>query len=194
VLIQARLINLITALAEDPERFATSADKPVLELHLAMSQAGVALGRFVVEGLEHDAAHYMPKIARVIVLLEQFRSIDSQTALRSELNIYHRLAESIVASRRSPLSNVAWHTIKIKVRPLAMEIERELNEIADAEVVSMRDGVEHIAHWTQALAFGSVAALAILIVLALVLAHTEARRISAPVARLCRATEALSQG
>ena len=162
------------------------------QLRLALSEAEAALGRFVVEGYENDASSYRRYIDRVRALLIPLEAASGQ--IPDQLNTLERLSESVIESRRSPRSNVAWHTISTRVAPLSADIASELAVIAEFEVSAMRSRVEQIAVWTRILSIFSVLALAVVVIFALFFSNTEARRISAPVTKLYRATEALKNG
>ncbi len=174
----------------------------ILKFQLVISQASAALGRFVVEGLDHDANIYHSNVNLGIDYLHTLQQSLSSTVfgeeplreLQRDLDIFQRLAESIIASRRSPRSNVAWSTIENMERPLATQIALLLDVLSANEVRMMRERVEQISSWTQALAIGSVLALMFMIIVAIILSHTEARRISAPISRLCRALEMVGKG
>ena len=116
------------------------------QLRLALSEAEAALGRFVVEGYEKDASSYRRHIDRIRASLLPLESASGQ--IPDQLNTLERLSESIIESRRSPRSNVAWHTISTRVAPLSADIASELAVIADFEVSAMRSRVEQIAMWT----------------------------------------------
>ncbi len=198
--------------AEDLQKLALSArsrsrSRPVrpsdiLKFQLAMSEVSAALGRFVVEGEEKDVEIYQQKIAEALDLLSLHTvnpatshvSEDHLLALHNDLEIYQKLAESIIASRRSPRSNVAWNTIDIRERPLANEIAQILEQLSAEEVFMMRERVSQIVGWTKALAAGSALALVLMIIIAIVLSNNEAKRISAPISRLCGAAERVGKG
>ena len=170
-------------------------------LRLGLSDAEAALGRFVVEGNEADATNYLDNIKRVRRLTAWLStgSITGSVSLlpvqiTEQLDALERLSDSIIASKRSPRSNVAWHTISTRVEPLSAEIASELAEIADLEVFTMRSRVEKIAIMTNVLSVFSTIALFVVVIIALVLSTIQARRISAPVTQLFRATEALKNG
>ncbi len=105
-----------------------------------------------------------------------------------------RLSSSIIESRQSSRSNIAWHNIGTKMAPLAAEIEEELATIANYEVATMRKRVDQVATWTNLLSVGSLIVLFILFVAALLLSNAAAKRISTPVTQLFRATEELKNG
>jgi len=178
-----------------------AAQESFFRLRLGLSEAEAALGRFVVEGHETDAANYLDHIKRVR-RLTAWLSTGSVTGSAStlptqiteQLDGLERLSDSIIASKRSPRSNVAWHTISTRIEPLSAEIASELAEIADFEVFTMRNRVEQISIWTNLLSMFSIIALFVVVFIALVLSNTQARRISAPVTKLFRATEALKNG
>ncbi len=189
------LVNAMDQLRYDQPHPATAALESFFQLRLALSEAEAALGRFVVEGFEADASTYLWQIERVRELLLSFESESSNSSpIAEQLSVLERLADSIIESRRSPRSNVAWHTISTRVAPLSTEIARELAVIANLEVTAMRGRVEQIAVWTNILSLCSILTLLVVVVIALVLSNTQAKRISAPVTQLFRATEALKNG
>jgi len=167
------------------------------QLRLAISEAEAALGRFVVEGVEADASNYdyhseRIEALRLILTLKAESPMPAQ--ISEQLDVLQRLAESIIASKRSPRSNVAWHTIGTRVEPLSAEIADELAQIADLEVSAVRSRVEQIATWTHIFSICSIIALFVVLAIALVLSNRQARRISAPVTKLFKATEAMKDG
>ncbi len=170
----------------------TLAIETLFQLRLALSETEAALGRFVVDGYESDAIAYKRHVDRIRTLLLSLES--GSDKITSQFTTLERLAESIIESRRSPRSNVAWHTISTRVAPLSADIASELAAIADLEVSAMRSRVEQVAAWTNVLSICSILALLIVIVVALVFSNAEAKRISAPVTQLFRATEALKNG
>lgn len=163
------------------------------QLRLALSEAESSLGRFVVEGVETDAASYHRHIGNVRSLLEPYDQAAADV-IRARLTTLEQLSGSIIESRRSPRSNVAWHTIGTRVEPLSVEIAKDLAAIADLEVFAMRNRVEQVAWWANVLSICSVLALLTVVVIALFFSNAEAKRISAPVTQLYRATEALKNG
>jgi len=170
-------------------------------LRLGLSEAEAALGRYVVEGDEADATNYLDHIKRVR-RLTKWLSTGSVTGsvsllpvqITEQLDALERLSDSIIASKRSPRSNVAWHTISSRVEPLSAEIAGKLAAISDQEVSAVRIRVEQIAFWINLLSLCSVIGLLVVVFLALVISNTQAKRISAPVIQLYRATEAMKNG
>ena len=196
-----KLVEKIDKLRYKQVNPGAATQESFFRLRLGLSEAESALGRFVVEGRETDATNYLDHIKRVRRLTAWLStgSITGTVSLlpvqiTTQLDALERLSDSIIASKRSPRSNVAWHTISTRVEPLSAEIAVELAAIADLEVSTMRNRVEQIAIGTNLLSVFSVIALFVVVIIALVLSTIQARRISAPVTQLFRATEALKNG
>lgn len=176
----------------------------MVEFQLALAQASAAIGRFVVEAKEEDITTYSQSISIAVAHLDTMidalpedKLIFSQVlwdGLRESISVYQRLVDSIIASRRSPRSNVAWHTISSKAQPLSNDISALLESLAEEEVLEMRTRAEQTATWTIALAVSAFIASIVLAAIAVWLSHGEARRIAAPISRLSRAIEQMGQG
>lgn len=188
-----KIVNDINTFSPKQKHSTPKAQKTLFELRLALSEAESALGRFVVEGNEADAADYQHQIKVVRLSLASF-DLSTYRKLDTQLNDLDRLSESIIDSRRSPRSNVAWHTISTRLAPLSVEIADKLAAIANHEVATMTDRVDQVATWTNWLSLGSILALLFVLIIALVFSNAEAKRISAPVTQLFRATEVLKNG
>ena len=196
-----KLVEKIDKLRYKQVNPGAAARESFFRLRLGLSEAEAALGRFVVEGHEADASKYLDHIKRVRRLTAWLStgSITGSVSLlpvqiTEQLDELERLSDSIIASKRSPRSNVAWHTISTRVEPLSAEIAVKLAAISDREVSAMRIRVEQIAIWTNLLSVCSIIALFVVVFLALIISSTQAKRISAPVTQLYRATEALKDG
>jgi len=190
-----QLASVIDEFRHSQPRHATVAIETLFQLRLSLSEAESALGRFVVEGLESEVSNYEQHIEAIHSNLDSF---DITSPIRFEishqLDILERLSDSIIESRRSPRSNVAWHTIGTRIEPLSAEIASDLAMIADLEVSAMRSHVDDISKWINLLTICSALALVLVLGIALVLSIAQAKRISAPVTELFRATEALKEG
>jgi len=196
-----KLVEKIDKLRYKQVNPGAAALESFFRLRLGLSEAEAALGRFVVEGKEADATNYLDHIkrARRLTAWLSTGSVTGSASLLPEqitdqLDVLERLSDSIIASKRSPRSNVAWHTISTRVEPLSAEIASELAVIADLEVNTMRNRVEQIAIGTSLLSICSAIALFVVVIIALVISNIQAKRISAPVTQLFRATEALKNG
>jgi len=171
-----------------------------LQLRISIAELDAALGGFVVEAQDTT----LPKIERAlqsIKLLVNDRVQTLATAepvasaeLAAELELIARLTDSIVASRRSPRSNVAWATISTHAQPLADEIASDLSRLAESETLAMHQNTAKIIGSTDTLRVFASLAFIVLGVLALMLARTEAMRISSPMVRLSRTAESVGQG
>ena len=173
-----------------------------LALRLAVANADAALGLLVVEGRVEDAAEFRRRFDRMRYALQNFEYLSpvieylspTSESLAHHIDGLEKLADIIVESRLSSRNNTAWYNIKNSITPLAQEISDELAAIADYEVATMRDRVDHVATWANLLSVGSLMALFILLVIALILSSSAASRISNPVTQLFRATEELKNG
>lgn len=167
----------------------------IFELRLAIAQADAALGRFVVEGEKADAESYQNYIDEARAILHSpYATLLEQKTLISQLEAMHKLSESIVRSKNSSRSNIAWHTIRMRVVPLSDSISELFSSIAEQETSTMREKVDDISQSASTLSLWSVFSLIFLVVTATLLARKEAARISAPVTKLFHATQAMQKG
>ncbi|MEO0996472.1 MAG: sensor domain-containing diguanylate cyclase [Pseudomonadota bacterium] len=173
------------------------------ELRLALAKSDGALGRFVVEGLALDEADYSDQRAQSLDLLRGIRGRTSRGAttltaaldeLAAQLETYHMLAESIVASRKSARSNVAWNTIEVRLKPLEDEIAAKLEAIARRQVSMVTVFVGRISRWISTFNVGSLLMLILVTALAAYLSVIGARRLATPIRNVSRAVERLAGG
>jgi len=192
-----KLVNSLDEFRYDQNQLSGEELDSFFQLRLAISEAEAALGRFVVEGIEADASNYHYHVERVRTIGLTL-TLGTETPLPiqivEQLDVLERLSDSIIASKRSPRSNVAWHTISTRVAPLSADIADELAKIADHEVSAVRNRVEQIATWIHILSICSIIALFVVLVIALVLSSRQAKHISAPVTKLFQATRAMKDG
>ena len=157
-----KLVNSLDEFRYDQNQLSGEELDSFFQLRLAISEAEAALGRFVVEGIEADASNYHYHVERVRTIGLTL-TLGTETPLpiqiTEQLDVLERLSDSIIASKRSPRSNVAWHTISTRVAPLSADIADELAKIADHEVSAVRNRVEQIATWIHILSICSIIAL-----------------------------------
>lgn len=177
----------------------------LLRLRIAIAELDASLGGFVVEA--HDSALHRvneallqinalvsKRIAEIRSSANGSRESASVAALRDELKLIHRLSDSIVASRRSPRSNVAWNTIRTHAQPLADEIAVDLSRLSEDETRAMEKNASEIVSTTNTVAVFSMLAFFVIGTLVILLARKEALRVSTPITRLSRAAESVGRG
>ena len=194
------LAATILQLAEnDPANFYPRTRELVLNLRIALAELSEALGRFVVDGQQVDSDLAEERTEQLIVavsaLSEEYLESGQQSHdLTENSRNLVALVSSIVTARRSPRSNVAWHTVDTKSQPLALEISNELGALADNGIGKMSNNVAFIVRAVGNLGFGVIAVLFVLAALSIFMARRDASRISAPVSALSRAARSIGRG
>lgn len=192
---QIELLNDVEAVRFSENHPTGEAKVAYLSLRFLVAKAEAALGLYVVDGREADASEYERRLARSRYALQYFEFLSSSEAtLMPKVDALERISKKIIESRRSSLSNIAWHKISSEVSPLSAEIAEELAGIADYEVAAMRNRVGQVASLTDFMSAAVVLVLCALFVTTLYLSRSAAKRISTPFTQLFRATEELSNG
>lgn|GEM_PF-4644184 len=193
-----RLIELFSASGISSAGEVKEIDQ--LRLRIATAELDAALGGFVVEANESA----LPSIEKALAHIQRLvgdrvktlaaEAPNASAELSAELELIARLADSVVASRRSPRSNVAWATISTHAQPLADEIAGDLSRLAESETLAMHQNSAKIIGATDTLSVFASLAFLVLGLIALMLARSEAARISSPMVRLSRTAESVGQG
>jgi len=194
------LAQNILAMAEAQGASAgLKARSEVMNLRIHLAELSEALGRFVVDGRPQDATLASTRLERFQSTLNALRTeyfnqpLASVELQESNINLAG-LVESIIAARRSPRSNVAWHTVGTKAQPLAQEISDELGTLADTGVSRMSENVTLIVSAVGYLAVGAFAVFVVLSALSIFMARRDASRLSAPVTALSQAAHSIGRG
>lgn len=174
----------------------------LLALQLALAKSDAALGRFVIESNPADEAEYRTQWASAAEsydgILAAAANGPAPQALLDEVAVcfdrYGGLAESVIESRKSPRSNVAWNTVETKLQPLELAIAGMLEEITGNEAAIVRSLVSEVSSSARFMTVGMVVMLSLMIVIALFLSYSGARQLSAPITMLADAARHLAQG
>lgn len=189
------LANLLDAREE-----ASSPVRPLQEMRFSITRSDRALGRFVVDGKAAEEAAYRVELEVLDHLSSRIANNGEresgalQAALNEALDTYRDLAESIIASRRSPRSNVAWNTIQTRLKPLENQVTLQLEAIAVHEASMVTAVVSWISGWVSTFNFASAILLALVSGVALLLSAAAARQISTPIYQLSQGVKRLERG
>lgn len=202
--IDGKLVELLAIIEGRPRDIKDRYNSDITSLRFSLISINAALGRFVIDRNSKDEEIYDSMSSRFKKILENIErnmmskldqhNLDIIHSVRNDFREYDSLADSIISSRKSPRSNVAWNTIETKSKPLKNEIAALLGTIASNESSSVRTIMAKIVSWTDTIAFSLLAMLLITTGIAIYLSYRGANRIAAPITQLSLATENIAQG